>query len=375
VPGPGRTGRFAELDGLRGIAILLVVLGHSFYINPNRGAITRFIGGVMDGGAWGVTLFFALSGFLIALPFWRQKLEGRNEAVPSRYGWTRFWKIYPPFALSILVLAPIYVARTGHGSYLTVAAQWLAGWPLVHPVNGQFNPVLWTLIIEVHFYLLMPLLFVALKKVSYRSSLWIVFLVVGLGPLACRWWYLGQGRFLRLEPEISVLFPSQLDSFAGGVLLAGIHAAGRVKKSWARLGTGGCLLFLLAVLVRGGIWVRPLPDAHYLWEVLGCLAKIASGLMLCCVCDPDCLPSRLLAAPWLRWFGLISYEWYLIHQPLTLWARELGGPAGGQWTKYLFIIGGSGLLGLVLAALFYRYFSLPILRWARARACPGREVS
>lgn len=57
------------IDGLRGIAILLVLGGHHIYVNPLSGSLARFVGGVFRAGGFGVTVFFALSGFLISWPF------------------------------------------------------------------------------------------------------------------------------------------------------------------------------------------------------------------------------------------------------------------------------------------------------------------
>jgi peptidoglycan/LPS O-acetylase OafA/YrhL len=75
-----------------------------------------------------------------------------------------------------------------------------------------------------------------------------------------------------------------------------------------------------------------------------------------------------LCAPWLRWCGIVSYEWYLFHQPITLWARTFFGPADGTLSKYVAIVSGSFLTSLILTALIYRFFSLPILKFGRKSA-------
>jgi peptidoglycan/LPS O-acetylase OafA/YrhL len=95
--------------------------------------------------------------------------------------------------------------------------------------------------------------------------------------------------------------------------------------------------------------------------------KIASALLLCYVADPGHSRARLLSASWLRWCGIISYEWYLLHQPLTVWSRAWFGQAQGNLLKYAALVGGPLILGLVLAALMYKFFSLPILRQGRAK--------
>lgn len=67
---------------------------------------------------------------------------------------------------------------------------------------------------------------------------------------------------------------------------------------------------------------------------------------------------------------MVSYEWYLLHQPLfqLLW----NGKTGGNVLKYLWITMGSAGGSLLLASLMYRYFSLPILKWARGKTVAHR---
>jgi hypothetical protein len=115
------------IDGLRGIAILMVVCCHDLYVNPNSGPAIQFFGAFFGAGAGGVVLFYALSGFLISWPFWKRKFATDKQVVPRGYARRRFWKIYPPLALSILVLTPLYMFLDPDGSYLPIAARWLAG--------------------------------------------------------------------------------------------------------------------------------------------------------------------------------------------------------------------------------------------------------
>ena len=106
-----------------------------------------------------MTLFFALSG-LDCLAILKRKAAGSEKVVPQGYLQRRFWKIYPPYlALSVLILTPLYVWFDSDWSYLAIALKWLGGWAFVVPVSGKLNPVMWTLVIEVQFYLTLPLLF------------------------------------------------------------------------------------------------------------------------------------------------------------------------------------------------------------------------
>jgi peptidoglycan/LPS O-acetylase OafA/YrhL len=196
---------------------LMVVFSHNFYTNPKSGAAVHFIGGIFGAGANGVTLFFALSGFLISWPFWKRKVSGSKQVVPTGYGWRRFWKIYPPLALSILILTPVYIFLNADWSYASIAARWLAGLPFLLPVPGKLNSVMWSLVVEVQFYIVLPLLFISLKRVPPKVCLWVITLVFLLIPFSVRM-ITGPKT---LSPDINVHFPSELDSFCLGIFVAG----------------------------------------------------------------------------------------------------------------------------------------------------------
>jgi peptidoglycan/LPS O-acetylase OafA/YrhL len=353
------------IDGLRGIAILMVVVSHLFYFNPMASPAVKFVGGLLSGGGWGVTIFFALSGFLISHPFWKRKVAGLDAQTPRGYGWRRFWKIYPPLALSVILLAPVYFMRTGDGSYFVLAGQWLAGWPLIHSISGRFNPAMWSLVVEVHFYVLLPLLFLGLRRLPAKACLWIITGLLLIVPTGYRWWNLSRGIYFQLHPEIQLHFPAMLDSFALGVMVAGIENLYSLPKKWARWGDHGCFLLIACMIAFSWLNLHDVFDPQIRFEVLTLLVKIAAALMLCYVADQNHPRTRLLSAPWLRWCGLISYEWYLFHQPIFFLTRQTLGPAGGNILKYALIVGGPLITGLAIGAIVYRYYSLPILRFGR----------
>ncbi|MEJ0088402.1 MAG: acyltransferase [Limisphaerales bacterium] len=353
------------IDGLRGVAILMVLTGHHFYVNPQSGPVVEFIGAFFSAGGHGVMLFFALSGFLISWPFWKRKFGGSASVVPPGYGWRRFWKIYPPLALSVLVFTPIYVFANQDWSYCAVAAQWLVGIPFLLPVSGKLNPVTWTLVIEVQFYIVLALIFLSLKKISPRVCLWIIPLLFFLVPVGFR---ALTGLSATFYPDINPHFPSALDAFCLGILVAGLENAGVMQKSWARLGVIGLILWPLALLGVAWLQTHPASKDFATLEVVGWLEKAASAMLLCYVASPQHPVAQWLCAPWLRWCGIVSYEWYLFHQPITLWARNFFGPAGGDFFKYAAIVGSPLLISLLLTALIYRFFSLPILKYGRASA-------
>jgi peptidoglycan/LPS O-acetylase OafA/YrhL len=246
------------------------------------------------------------------------------------------------------------------------AIHWLTGLSFILPVSGKLNPVMWTLVVEVQFYIVLPLVFLAFKRVSPKTCLWLIsglFLVVPISAQAII------GHSAAFRPDINSYFPTALCNFSFGILIAGLDNLGMLKKKWALLGDAGLALFPIALLAMGWLDLRPENQSPGLSKVAEWTVKIASGCLLCYVADPQHPRVRLLCIPWLRWCGIISYEWYLFHQPIILWARGLFGPAGGNLFRYVAIVGGSLLVGLITAALIYRYFSLPILKYGRSR-CP-----
>jgi peptidoglycan/LPS O-acetylase OafA/YrhL len=365
---------YGALDGLRGVAILLVVASHHLYTNPQAGLLVRSIGQFFGAGAFGVQLFFALSAFLISLPFWARKFRQDPRVVPAGYGWRRFWKIYPALALSVLVFTPLAFTVARDPSVFQVAGLWLTGYPFVFPVSDKLNPVMWTLVVEVQFYATLPLAFLLVRRITTRSAVWILLGAFLCVPTAVRLWHAAHGVHPGIHPVILVLYPSLLDAFAAGIAFAGWEAQGRVRKSWAAWGDVGLVLFGATMVASAWLAVCPVPSAPVREAVIDSSIKLASALLLCYVADPQHPRSRLLSHPVLRWFGIISYEWYLFHQPIYLVFRKWMGNAEGSLLHYSIVIICPALFSLMLSAVVYRFFSLPILRFGRGKVDSTRRA-
>jgi peptidoglycan/LPS O-acetylase OafA/YrhL len=167
-------GYVPEIDGLRFIAIAAVVAVHTWgYWSFRAGrtyasmswfdvALERFV----SLGFYGVHLFFMISGFILAVPFCRHAFEGGRPVNLRAYFWRRITRLEPPYVLTMLV----FFALMPLAKDVTWAQLWphlLASLGYVHNiVYGQgslLNNNAWTLEIEVQFYLLMPLLALALR--------------------------------------------------------------------------------------------------------------------------------------------------------------------------------------------------------------------
>ena len=363
---PADRQNFGFLDGLRGIAIIMVVACHLLYVGSASNFFVRFIGGMFGLGHEGVQLFFCLSGYLVSLAFWKRKMKGRLPLVPEGYAERRFFKIYPPVALIALLFPACYLYFKHDPRFVTTALEWLTGAAIFVPVFGGFNPVMWSLTVEVQFYIILPVIMFLCRNLSMRRSLFLVpFLLLSIAFCA-RTIFAAFGISMTLRPMLYVPLLSSQDSFAFGVLVAGLYAAGYLTKPFALLGVAGLVGVLLLFptisliqLAQGDSWVTR-EGAHYVLMIL-------FGCMLFFVADSKAMGVQALCHPLLRCLGIISYEWYLLHQAVFFWFRDFLGPAKGSASTYCLMVGCSLILGLVLAALVYRYFSLPILIYGRNR--------
>ncbi|MEI9897546.1 MAG: acyltransferase [Chthoniobacter sp.] len=383
------TGRhFDVLDGLRGVAILIVVAYHTLYTNPAHGALARGAGYIIAAGWMGVPVFFVLSGFLISYPFFR----GRNGDIrfwyPAGYAQRRLGKILPPFYLSILLFLGFYWWLYRDPAYFTSAWKWATGLANFTAIPVPFNLSYWSLIVEAHFYLLLPVLFWLTRGLSVRHTTLVLSFLLFAGPLVVRYLTWPPGLYTLpsyetdLYKEITLKltrFPCQLDYFAWGIAFAGVFVLlGPVREQLRVLSVFGYLgLSLMAVSLlfwgywgeRFGIHAQP---TRWSVEVGHFLPAAASLFMLFFTFDPDCRGARWLSARWLRFIGIVSYEWFLFHGPIVAWFHEHTGATHGSALAYFWRTIAPLLITFCFSIVVYRWFSLPILNRIRGRAASAR---
>lgn len=377
---PSSGSHFDVLDGLRGAAILLVVGYHALYTNPAHGLIARLIGYVITAGWMGVPIFFVLSGFLISFPFFKGRLENPQFWWQRGYAWRRLAKILPPFYLSLLLsILPCF--WTHDWSNLDYAWKWATGLANFIETPTTFSPFYWSLIIESHFYILLPLLFWLLRGRDASATAGIMFALLFFLPLIARQLTWPSGVTVWPSENTAATcgflfarFPCQLDYFAYGVLFAGIYAglreAGTQARALSVFGYAGVLL-MGVTLVFWGFWsaefgIRALP-ARWSVEIAHLLPALAAMLMLFFIFDRNNLGSRFFSLGWLRFIGIVSYEWFLFHGPFVRWFHEHIGPTQGNVLAYFARTMLPLILSFVFSVLIYRYFSLPILNHVRQR--------
>jgi len=169
-------------------------------------------------------------------------------------------------------------------------------------------------------------------------------------------------------------FPCELDYFAWGVIFAAMfvplkNSVGLDRlRPLAVLGYAGMAL-MAVTLMFWGLWeeqynIRTHPTRWNV-EIAHLLPAVAALLMLFLVFDRQSAGARFFSLGWLRFTGIISYEWFLFHGPIVGWFYEHTGPTHGSVMAYAWRTIVPLILTFVFSALVYRYFSLPIMNRVR----------
>ena len=347
----------SDIEGLRGIAILLVVAFHATV--PG-----------LAGGFVGVDVFFVISGFLITGLLAREaELTGEID-LPAFYA-RRARRLLPALLVVLLatiaaalwIYAPIDQPRIASDAR-AVALHYgnvLFARSAVNYHAASGNPFLhtWSLAVEEQFYLIWPVLFMLIARAydgkgSIRKQMVIGVAVAGLISFLLSIWVTRIA-----QPWAFFGMPTRIWEFALGGLAA--LALGRTERPIAIPGVWLQLAGLIAIGLGTISFsaITPYPGMAALLPALGTVALLLGGHDA-----PDSVISRTLGARWLQWFGRMSYAWYLWHWPLV------GIGAVIDWK-----IGVAGRLAwsagaLVLAVVTHRFVEEPARKGTLSRARP-----
>jgi peptidoglycan/LPS O-acetylase OafA/YrhL len=352
------------LDGLRGLAILMVMFGHFIVVGKNLEVSSpwhRFL----QSGYLGVDFFFVLSGFLITGIL----IDSKNRTPYFRvFYWRRALRIFPLYYgllavswLTVLWLTPGDRAQlTGNDS---PAWFWLYASNIGMAAKGSWleSPTwvglghFWSLAVEEQFYLVWPLLIYGL------SGKWLerlcIFLVV-CSPFV----FHPLTEWLGNVPAYASTL-SRLGVLAAGGWLAVLWRKEGVWQVLSRyfpyLAVGSGLLLLLERTV--------LPSSPWVESTIVLL--LGSALVGMAVHGKGRYSSRFFKSAILKWFGKYSYGIYVYHHALKpvwihfLWEKSIVPWAGSGWTGTLIYTTAATALSLSLAWLSWRFFEAPILAY------------
>lgn len=352
---PAVLGYLPTLDGWRAVAIALVLIAHAsehpLWVaeGPDGGwyRLTRY-------GAFGVTLFFAISGFLIT-----HRLLDERESVGridlGAFYWRRAFRILPPYLAYLIVVSLLSV--TG---LITLAPGEVASclyfgrnyWALFHP-GSWYTAHFWSLAVEEHFYILWP---AALLLLS-RSQRGLTFAAAAAVTIALwRWANFRLGPLAHLFPDAGLGI--RTDILLDG-LLAGAAAAFALRLGWWRRLFERCLkgprLFAPAALIIVCLPATVLPLSA-LW-----ISLAAPLLLLGTALNPSASVSRVLEAKPVRWIGRLSYSLYVWQQLFLVAHFEARPLSFGPWQEFPLNIA----LAALCAVVSFYLVEQPALRIGR----------
>ncbi|MCU1350989.1 MAG: acyltransferase [Acidimicrobiales bacterium] len=309
----------AHIDGVRAIAVYLVVLFHA--------GVAR-----VSGGFIGVDVFFVLSGYLVTQLLLRD-IEGHGGIRFARFYSRRFRRLLPAAFVALIITAAVYTAVASPAEALTARggfrASFLysANWYFIAKSSGYFgadaatNPVLhfWSLAVEEQFYLLWPLLLATLFWVTRRLAnrqVAAVRVVVALGAVASLGWALSQRAgnpnraYYGTDARAYQLLAGALIALSPG-WLAALQRFGR----WLRVA-------LVVALVALAVLASSVLDVDAI--VRGALVTVvAVALIVAVELAPGGLAKRMLSSESAAYLGRVSYGTYLWHWPVIVLAGRL----------------------------------------------------
>ncbi|MFN7944217.1 MAG: acyltransferase [Blastocatellia bacterium] len=356
-----RQGRVVELDGVRGLAALLVLCYHAFYIpllNQPVSGLAKLLAEATRAGWLGVDLFFVLSGFLITGIL----LDSRTERNYFRNFYARrVLRIMPLYYAALLVLLMCY---RGSGSFVLLGSVYLTNLAALFAVPMLFGP-LWSLSVEEHFYLLWPWL---VRYLSARRLAILAALIVLLTPLVRA---LAFGRVGVMEIYYYSWF--RFDGLALGALLAiGLRRESCTAAQLRRAALSAVSVGI--IIIAAGLPFGILSRERFVGTTLLYTAAqlIFAGLIAAALLPGRSLLRAALAWRPLTWCGEISYCFYLVHVfcfHLIDWLLEQAGTdlaamIGLTGTVTVRAVAGT-IISFVIAALSWRYFETPILSLRR----------
>ncbi|AHW62627.1 hypothetical protein CGLY_00895 [Corynebacterium glyciniphilum AJ 3170] len=378
---PGRIRRVSGLDGLRGIAVLAVVIYH-------------FFGDVLPGGFLGVDVFFVLSGFLITSLLVRE--IGASGRINLKEFWRRRARRILPAAVTVLLVSTAVAGVIGGDVAVALVPQFLGSlfsvnnWVQIAQSNSYFadtTPQIfmhyWSLAIEEQFYVLWPLLLLAClwfsRRVLRRNRIGrtagpfrvatVVATVLGIASLVA--------MIVLHDPDADpsrVYFGTDTHAFgmlAGVVLALVTTSAGQSSSdSWPAFSpaTASRRSAILAwvggslALVTLAAMFLTLPDTDPLTYRGGLfLASLLSVALIATSLREAGPVAGLLRWRPLRWFGERSFSLYLWHWPVVVFARALLQEPGSDvpdWVVGIIAV----LVSLVLTEASYRWVETPLRR-------------
>ncbi|MFT7156873.1 MAG: peptidoglycan/LPS O-acetylase OafA/YrhL [Parvicella sp.] len=342
------------IDGLRFLAIIPVIFQHAnerlLKYNSNINDLSGWeaqLSFLISRGTIGVFIFFAVSGFVLTLPFAKGQLKFSYKTYISR----RLNRIEPPFIFWISCFALIFIIQ-GNMGIGNVLNHYLATITYSHNIiYGEYsiiNPVAWSLEVEIQYYLIAPfiaLLYFGQSNLGTRRSLLIAFLFILITY---------QNVFgLNLYPFKATLL-GQIQYFLIGMLMADLYANDseiKYLKTWVWDGLAPILLLVMAYT-----WT----DEFYKTIIF----NLSLGLVFIAGFKGNIFP-KLLSVKWITIIGGMCYTIYLTHLPLLeLFYSVIGkfGYSSAYWVQLSISLIIAIPIVLLSSVIFFKAIEKPFMK-------------
>lgn len=304
--------RIPQIDGLRAIAILLVISFH--YINNQlvnaTSKVAKFFCLATSFGWAGVDLFFVLSGFLIGGILIANKQKNKYF---STFYIRRFVRIIPTYYMLIILFIIVGSISFFKSNYFVAGNNVIPTWSyflMLHNIfMGQLNnmgnsamSVTWSIGIEEQFYLIIPFI------IYYTKNKWLPLLLAFFIILAniFRFYYTSPGVWI----PAYVLLPCRMDAISFGVLIAWINSNYSLTTFTTKYFKYILFTMLSTVLICAFMYLK--------YQDIGIIRNTLFALFFACaivlaLAKPNSYYGKILANKILNWIGTISYSLYLFH--------------------------------------------------------------
>jgi peptidoglycan/LPS O-acetylase OafA/YrhL len=339
---PRETQRLDVVDGLRGVAILMVIFRHTFFDSiASPGWHMLFVADgipifpfTLFSSTWmGVNLFFLDSGFVLYLPFalGRRAMGGLGDA-RALYR-RRAWRLLPLYyaMLAVYLILDAAVLHQMRSPWVEIPAYATFAFPFSSALwQPRVNGALWSVGVEVCFSLCFPFLVLLVERIGMARFV-LAACALALGTRYAAYAHHLGVQNTRTLNTLADSLPGRIDNFALGMAAATLFARG------ARAVRPSIALAAALFLFTGSAWLWDTSLAlgqPGLAAPLGgyALASVAFFLLLTAALGSQGLLKRALCIAPLRWAGIGCYSLYLVHVPL-LWLFQ-GHPRGAMIPVY-----------------------------------------
>jgi len=370
------------VDGLRGLAILLVLCYHTWlfsWYTPDVRVFGRAVplDVLARTGYLGVDLFFAISGFVLFFPHAERVFFGGPAQSLGDFAYRRFIKIVPSYLVALLATIPAVLALPRAATATALAGTLVQHLAFVQNFFddgfGAANSVFWSLAVEAQFYLVFPLLALAFRRAPLVAAA-----LAAATALVYR--HATAGCCLEVQ-TVQRQLPAYLDVFAAGMLAAYavVWARARpVSLAADRIAATLAAVALVAstfVLLQSANAVQYDPGGRERWDIdhRTLLAFGAAGLIVAS-CFAYGWWRALVANPLLIFLSIVSYNLYLWHTlvMIALWKHGFPraatpNPHDDDHWKFAFIaLGWTLAIGIATAVTYF--FERPLLGTVRPQS-------